>query len=248
MKKGNIYQISTLLILILLILSCSPYDIRKDGVYYIEWNTGQGRVERKISNADKNTFKHIKGRYGKDKNFVFFKRKIIEGADPNTFERLKRGYSIDKYRAYYYGDSITSSSCKQFEIINNYYSKDYRNIYYKNQALNVCSVKNFEFVFHDSIENSYRRWTRDGCNYFINNVKVPSSEYDNLIVYPKSGGISSDSKYVYHFNRNIYYNSIGVKILDTIDINTFEVYGFIKCRDKYGRINLYDEKKQVRMK
>ncbi|NJB84172.1 DKNYY domain-containing protein [Wenyingzhuangia aestuarii] len=248
MKKKSAFKIFISLIVTLSLTGCSPYDIRDDGVYFIEWNAAQGKVEKKINRADKNSFKHISGSYGKDKNFVFFKRKIINGADSNSFKRIKRGYSIDKNRVYYYGDSITNSSSKQFEIIDNYYSKDYKDIYYRNQALNVCSVENFEFVFHDSLENEYRRWTRDGCNYFINSIKVPSSEYDNLNVYPKSGGISSDSKNVYHYNRNICYDSKGIKILDTVDIKTFEVYGFIKCRDKYGNINLYNTMKQIRLK
>ena len=83
------------------------------------------------------------------------------------------------------------------------------------------------------------RWSTDGCFYYYNNVKTPSNDYQNIIIFKGSSGIAKDRKYVYLEDRNIYFNKEGKKILDTIDLETFTVIDNIRCKDKFGCINPY---------
>ncbi len=237
----NILILSTI---VLIVTGCKNYDVRNDGVYYIFWNEAVGKGERLIEDADPKTFETLSNNdYGKDIKCVFYKGNQISGANPNSFELIKGGYAIDDTRAYYYGDSISTSSNKNFEVIDGYYSKDHKNIYYRNNPLNVCSVKDFNFVYNDGSENKWERWASDGCYYYMQNFKVPSEDYENIKLYKGSAGISSDSKYVYYLDRNIYYNEQGERILDTIDIESFKVTDYIDCEDKFSCINVFHGRK-----
>ena len=70
-------------------------------------------------------------------------------------------------------------------------------------------------------------------------MKVPSDDYQHVVLYKNSGGISKDSKLVYFGNRNIIYDDSGKRVLDTLDIQSFKVTGYIACRDKFGCINVF---------
>ena len=231
-----------LLLVIISFTSCDyKYKIRKNGVYYLTWNEGNGRVERLVKNADPKTFKKIDrgyySYYGKDVKNVFYKGLIIPGADAKTFRLLNKIYAVDYKRAYCDGDSITNSNSEGFEVIEGYYSKDLIDVYYATKPLNVTSLEKFEFVFKDGSDDSWNRWTTDGYYYYIKNYKVPSNDYENIILYKKDAEISSDKNYVYHLNRNIYFNKKGERIIDTIDMKTFKVLGTFHYRDKSGCIN-----------
>ena len=228
---------------ILNLFSCnSEYEKRGDKVYYRFWSFGQGGWnERIIQNADLKSFSKIKSEdnlYGRDKWNVYYENVIIPGADPKTFKHIKRGYSVDKNRAYYYRDSIANSTPKEFEIIDGYFSKDWKNVFHTDKSLNVCSVKDFTFIYEDE-ESFLGRWSTDGCFYYYNNIKIPSNDYQNIVVFKGSSGIAKDRKHVYIEGRNIYFNEEGKKILDTIDIETFTVIDNIRCKDKFGCINPY---------
>lgn len=243
----NKYKIIILFLFIFLVIiitkSCnSDYIIQEGKVFYRFYSFGQGGWNKYIiENTDSKTFEKIDSDidlYGKDKLNVYFKNKIISGADPNTFKYIQEGYAVDKNRAYYYNDSIESSSPKNFEIIDGYFSKDFKDVYYENKPLNVCSVKNFEFLFKDE-KNSWHQWSKDGCFYYFNNFRIPSDDYNNLIIFKGSAGIAKDRKYAYVEDRNIYFNKEGKRILDTIDVETFTVIDNIRCKDKFGCINPY---------
>lgn len=231
------------IVIILNLFSCSSeYEKLEDKVYYRFWSFGQGGWNEKVvENADLKSFSEIKSDdnlYGKDEFNVYYKNEIIPGADPNTFRHLKSGYAIDKNRAYYFNDSIANSSPKKFEIIDGYYSKDWKNVFYTDKSLNICSLKDFTFVYEDE-ESFLGRWSTDNCFYYYNNIKIPSDDYKNMVVFKGSSGIAKDKKYVYQEDRNIYFNKEGKKILDTIDIETFTVIDNIRCKDKFGCINPY---------
>ncbi|OSY89556.1 hypothetical protein WH52_02685 [Tenacibaculum holothuriorum] len=222
------------------ILSCkSDYVIEDDKVYYKYWSFSQGGWNKMLlKSVDYKTFSKIntdENIYGKDKNFVFFKEKIIKGADPNTFKVLIKGYAIDQTKAFYYTDSITNSSSKGFEVIDDYYSKDLKDVFYKTEGLNVCSVDSFKLMFLD--EEKWSRWSTDGCSYYKENFKVPTLDYKNLKVY-KNFNVSTDKYFLYYLNKKITYEKKWEKYIDTIDVNTFKVLGFNHYKDKHGCINM----------
>ena len=235
-------------ILFLILYSCnSEYEIQDEDVYYRFWSFEQGGWNDLIlENADVKSFKTINTKdnlYGKDSIYVYFNNKIVPGADPQTFKYISNGYAIDKNRAYYYSDSITKSSSKGFEIINSDFSKNKDNVFYKTKPLEVCSVDSFHFVFPDK-DNPLGRWSTDGCFYYYNNYKVPSKDYENIIIYRGSGGISRDNQLVYKLDKNyfdtntrtVFVKEKGVIVKDTIDIKTFTVVKG-KLKDKFGNIN-----------
>ena len=183
--------------------------------------------------------------YAKDKNSVFVNGNPLAGADPTTFEPINMDYSKDSKSIYFLGERFTSNN-GDFELIDQYYSKNSNDVFLNGKPLKVCSVNDFEFVFENSsqgeevwIENVSDRWARDGCHYYFGAIKIPSEDFKNIKVFKGSMGISKDSKSVYHKGRNILFNPEGEKILDTIDIETFTCEKFLKCKDKFGLINVF---------
>ena len=237
-----------IILFILTIVSCnSEYDVQDDKVYYKFWNFGLGGWnERIVENADKESFKTIASEeylYGKDRFNVYYNNEHIPGADPNTFKPLDKGYALDAKRAYYFSDSIANSNPKQFEIIDREFSKNSQNVFYKTKPLNVCSVNDFTYVFPDN-DDVLGRWTTDGCFYYYNNYRVPSDDYENIVVYKGSHGISKDNKYVYQFDKNyfethkrtVFLKEKGIMVEDTIDVKTFIVENG-RLKDKFGNID-----------
>lgn len=242
-----------IIILSFILFSCnSRYEQREDKIYYRFWSTQGGWNERIVENADIQSFSEIKTKvnlYGKDRSNVYFKNEIIPGADPNTFKHIKEGYAVDKNRAYYFNDSIANSSPIEFKIIDGYFSKDWKNVFYTDKSLNVCSVRDFTFVYEDE-ESFLGRWSTDGCYYYFNNYKVPSNDYENVVLFKGSFGISKDTNFVYEKDqiyvlpnkRTILIKEQGkLMVKDTIDIKTFVVENHI-FKDKFGQINRYDIK------
>jgi hypothetical protein len=231
-----ILLISTLL----LATGCTDYVIRNDGVYYESWNEAHGNIETLVEKADEATFEKIGDNYGKDDNYVFYRSKIVSGADPESFEIINGGYAIDKHRIYYYGDSVEYSSSKDFEILDRYFSKDYQDIYYKTKSLGVNELKEFAFL---SKNNFNDRWSTDGNFYWFNNYKVPSYNYAAVTILDSNAGFSRDNTTVYYLDRDLRYNVDGERILDTLDIESFEIEGNFDCRDKFGCINIFHGRK-----
>ena len=217
--------------------SCSTgYKNEGDVVYYEHWNEGSGQHKNKID-ADPKTFKVLKfDTYAKDGNSVFYQGEKIIGADVKTFEALGDFYAKDKKFGWYGKDTIQTSNGTTFKVINSYYSTDGYDYFFTTDPLRMVSPKNFKFVHG---EGDIESWTTDGKFYYYKNYKVPSDDYDNLKIYPESGGISNDKHWAYFLDHKLNYDTDGKWVVDTIDIPTFKVTGFIECRDKYGCFNVY---------
>jgi len=227
------------LFLIVLIESCNHYENDGSTVYYKSWNEGTGSSKKELTGVDAEKFHVLTyDRYAKDDHIVFFDGNLIKGADAKTFEAIGEIYGRDKYRGYYAGDSIRSSNGPTFKIIDSYYSTDSKDIFYRTNPLKVVSVKKFKFVF-DSDKSDYQRWATDGQFYYFMDCKIPSDDYNHVILYKNSGGIAKDRKWAYYLDRKLNYNDSGKRMIDTIDITTFKVTGYLDCRDKYGCINIY---------
>lgn len=223
--------------------ACKGYEVKDGLVYYTDWNEARGTRKVVISDADAETFEVLRdGEYARDRNYVFYHKKKIPGADPESFKPLEGLYAIDKFKGYYAGDSIIGSSSNEFKILEGGYSSDYKDVYLKTKSLNVCSVQDFKFIEATNDKRFFTRWSTDGCHYFYLDYKVPSEHYDNIKIYSNGDGFSTDGKQIYYCGRNLMFNRAGERILDTIDLATFEVEG-INCRDKYGCINVFHGRK-----
>ena len=234
--------------LTLVFFSCnSGYEFQDEQVYYRFWSFELGGWNEKlIEQADIKTFSELKSEnnlYGKDKTNVYYSNLIIPGADPKTFKPLEKGFALDAKRVYYYNDSIANSRPENFNVIDHEYCKNNKNVFYKTFPLNVCSVEDFTFISSDK-ESVFGRWSTDGCFYYYNNFKVPSNDYQNIVVYRNSHGISRDNNNVYEFDKNyfethsrqVFIKETGTMVKDTIDIKSFSIENNI-LTDKFGRIN-----------
>lgn len=233
----------SILLAALILIGCTGYNIERDGVYYKRFDEAQGPGKRLIKDADPESFVVLDYEYGKDNKHVFYQGNIIPGADPSSFDPLTRLYAKDKFRAYYSGDSIASSTAMRFTIIDEYYSKDQTNVFYTTKALNVCSTDKFHIYPNEIEENKLDRWSTDGCFYYFNNFKVPSTDYPNIKFYKGSAGFAKDKQWVYYRDRKINYNEEGERIIDTVDVETFNVTDYIDCNDKFGCINVFHGRK-----
>ena len=72
----------------------------------------------KLKGADVDTFVHVVGLFGKDKNSVFWNGKKLKGANPKTWGLLKNdsAYSADDKNAYCGSDKIKGVDVDTFEI------------------------------------------------------------------------------------------------------------------------------------
>jgi len=232
-KRTKYFLISTAMICC---ISCTDYNVKDDGVYFEAWNEAQGKTLTLIQEADKESFERIADDYGKDNNHVFYRSRLIPGADPESFVIVQGGYAIDKNRIYYFGDSVIESSSKDFTILDPYFCRDYKDVYYTTKPLSVTNLKAFRFLSNNRLN---KRWSTDGLSYWFNNFRVPSENYEDIVILDNDAGFSRDRENVYYLNRNLKYNSEGERILDTLDMETFEIIGFIDVRDKFGCINIF---------
>ena len=226
----------------LIFLGCSTgYKNEGNAVYYEHWNEGSGQHKDKID-ADPRTFQILNfDAYAKDDISVFYQGEKIIGADSKTFEALGDYYAKDKNFGWYGKDTIKTAIGKTFKVINAYYSTDGIDVFYTTSPLKMSEPKNFRFVYG---EGDYESWTTDGKNYYCRNYKVPSDDYENLKIYPKGGGISNDRHWAYFLDHKLNYDTDGKWVVDTIDIATFKVTGYIECRDKYGCFNVFHGRKK----
>ena len=233
-------KIHTLLLIgtiALLFTSCvNGYKIKGDTVYYYYANEGSGQHRRALM-ADAKTFKVLAyDAYAADAHTVFFEGEPIKGADAASFEAVSPFYAHDKHLAWYGKDTIKTANGATFKRINNYYSTDGKDVFYTTEPLQVRNVNQFKFI---QGENTFATWATDGSFYYYNAAKIPSSDYAHLIIYPESGGLASDRYDAYFMDHRLNYNLEGKKVIDTIDIGSFKVNGYLSCRDKLGCINVY---------
>ncbi|MFM7016683.1 MAG: DKNYY domain-containing protein [Bacteroidota bacterium] len=222
---------------VILITACSSgYKIEGDKVYYEYANEAHGQ-QKVLLKADAKTFQVLKHEgYAKDAHTVFYYGKELKGADVNSFESLGDFYARDKNVGWYSMDSIKGSHGPTLKIVNDYYSTDGSDYFYTSFPLHITNVQKFKFVIG---ENDYQCWTTDGAFYYFNQYKVPSFDYNHFIIYPKSGGLSRDQKWVYFYNHRLNVDENGKTIVDTIDAATMKSNGYLDARDKWGCINVY---------
>lgn len=240
MEMRNILIVFTFIFL----TGCSlGYENDGQKVFYGQWNEGSGGNKIEL-NANPKTFHVLKFKtYAKDDKLAFYEGQVVQGADAATFEALDNLYARDKFRGYYAGEPVIQSQGPRFKIIDSYYSTDGLDIFYRTDPLGVCSVENFQTVY---VQQEWEKWTTDGCYYYFMNFKIPSEDYKNVVIFKKSFGLARDNKWVYFMDRKINFNDKGNRILDTVDVETFQVTDYLACKDKFGCINPYHGREDCR--
>ncbi len=166
----GLYQFTTYVVfgaLLLTISACADHSPDSGSIFSRKKSLGGDyyRVKnsiycgkKKLLNVDIRSFRHVKWRYAKDKNFVhycdvygghFFNRvplthvvKIFREADPATFEVLIEdgkytGYAKDAQRMYYHNKSVVNSAnggeVKFIGGSPDFYAIDRKNVYFNGE-------------------------------------------------------------------------------------------------------------------
>lgn len=170
-----------------------------------------------------------KNSVAKDEKYAFFNGKIKENSDAKSFKIINEQYAVDKNQAYVYDDIIPTKHAHNFKLLKGFYATDGVDIYYGEHALNVCSTSNFR-VLHQGKFNMYP-WSTDGCFYYIHSNKIPSTHYDDMVIYEDSE-FSKDNNFVYDKKGKINYKN-DVKLFD-VDVASFSVDKYGNAHDKDG--------------
>ncbi|WP_448213860.1 DKNYY domain-containing protein [Colwellia sp. MEBiC06753] len=209
--------ISTLLISLTLLTSCSVYKaatgtykfykIDNNKVQYYSWNPMSEKYNiRTLQEADSATFKQINVHYGKDKKYVFYGSTVIDKADTQTFTLLNEFYAIDKNNAYVAGRYISNADAKTFEYIGNNWSKDKNSYFWNGLKVNVCDFTSFKIAPDKYLSRGY-----DNYCYFYENKKVPIKDINSLKLL--RGNYAKDK-------HAVYWGSI---LIENADSSSFEV-------------------------
>lgn len=208
-----------LFIIIFYLTGCNVgYEVKDGKVFYNTWNEGSGSLHTLIRGADSKTLTMLKHTsYAKDKNYAYYKGKIIKGADPETFESILDYYSKDFHYAFYQDKLLDNSDANSFEVMDGSpYSKDKSDYYYNAYKIDVSDYKSFK-ILDDS-------WSKDKSFYYVpaGSIvhKYPLTDYDSFELLKE--GYAKDKSRVYYFGD----------IVDKADSRTFDVIGFAEGKDK----------------
>jgi len=142
------------------------YTLDKNGAYY--------RLNKKISQADINTFESLNEVFAKDKNNIYFKWHLIKDVDYSSFKIIEKRFAKDKNQIFYikelsyefnknkfynkkYLKIKNMADVNTFEIINNLnyctYTKDKNNIYYIEPNSLAKVLENYDSKILNIIKN-----------------------------------------------------------------------------------------------
>ena len=220
-KTKQLFYI-TVLVLTVILSSCSKHDIDGDKVYFVYWNEGSGKNKILIQGADAETFKELKhANYAIDKNVVYYEAGKLKDANPKTFISISDHYGKDNRYAYNDGRKIEGADGNTFEIIEEGpYSKDKKDYYFDTIAMKVSDLKTFKILNQFS---DYGYWAKDKNYYYHSGKKYPLADYETF-TYIKNG-YAKDKLQVYFEDSVV----IGA------DAKTFKSIDYAYGQDKYGK-------------
>jgi hypothetical protein len=213
-------NLSSVLIISFFFVACNQgYKVDGHRVFYDHWNEGTGSHHELIFEADSRSFETLDHpNYAKDKNFAYYKGKIIRGADTRSFRSILDYYAVDDYGAFYKDKKIKGADGKTFQVIEKGpYARDKFDYYYNSCKMNVSDLPTFQILDES--------WSKDKQFCFIQAMS------DTVFRYPLresysfellDGGYAKDKYQVYFF---------GV-IVKEADPSTFKVSGVGKAKDK----------------
>lgn len=208
--------IPLLLICVLLFSACSADYQEIDGELYYVKSTANGKINTKLIDVDKASFKILKGSnsgvlgniYGKDKNHVYYKGQLIKDASANSFKILDNLYAKDKSNIFYKTETL-AADLASFEILYSYYAKDKDQVFSQGKILDaVADAKSFELIKDD--------WTRDKHFYYMNNFRIEKADYETFKII--NAHYAKDKNHVFY---RPFYNR--VDIVENADPATFRI-------------------------
>ncbi len=207
-------------------------------IYYCWW-TDFIKKSTKMD-VDYNTFKVLDPLYTKDKNHVYYIRKILENVDPETFETLDYPYAKDKNNVYTHDWKILDKAePNTFEILSSRYSKDKNRVYYSSyiKTMNIewadsetfqvldykwaITDKEEKFFAKDKENIYYMRYQADKHDVHYQNIKLETWWYyiERWVDLESFIALNEDFS---KDKNNVYYRWFN--LIKEADIDTFETF------------------------
>ncbi|NUJ97363.1 hypothetical protein HGA92_01080 [Candidatus Gracilibacteria bacterium] len=200
------------------------------------------RASEIVVNND--TFQVLNKDYSKDKYFIYYHWRRMEGVSPQDFsidnyENLNFYCNKDTNYVYYRGEKIMGADLATFEIINKDYAKDRSSVYYGGKKIYLYSKiylnssGYYSFPINDSFPETFEI-INDFYSRDISNIYYLKDENDRFQGWEKIEGVDLEtfeiinSEYAKDKN-NVYYK--GEKI-EGVDLETFEIINSEYAKDK----------------
>lgn len=188
-------------------------------VVFLDWNAGDGKINRKVAEADPKTFRTFeqpsiaRALFAADNNHVFmaelYRVVVIAGADPKTFEVLTSdgSFARDSKNAFYVGVALKDAHPASFQVIKSPFAKDEKRAYVGTIPIPVQDIASWTPLERGHAEDPW---------YRPHNEKFPKP-HDGLT----GRGWSQDKVQVYWGHRPV----------KDADSATFEALGQFYAKD-----------------
>lgn len=125
-------------------------------------------------------------RYGKDVNKVFRYWFQVKGADPGTFQVLDGAFAKDKDFIFYDGKKLDGFDSATFQVLGlGQYGKDENNVVYAGRNIVGADPKTFE-VLHERYCLAYRNaLARDKDNYYAREKRITEEQFHDRLASEK---------------------------------------------------------------
>lgn len=170
----------------LMLVSCDSRDkyvVENGQVVWSYWTFSFGEIRDTVQGADAATFESLSYCYGKDKDRVYCKDRLIEGASPASFRPHNENLGED--------------------------DRDY---YWKGQALHVVDKKTFEVLYDEGCDASWAKDAKNGYYIFFDKfVSFHIADYKSFApaTYMMDGMALKSCSYAID-KRKAYYEGIEV--------------------------------------
>ena len=145
-----------LLILLIFLTSCDwGYEKKNGKVYYVSYNSTNGKSVDYVKGADPNTFKAVRNKYfmetnfGKDKIHVFYMDKMQKGVSPKKFRNLGKFFYADHEKAYFLDENrleeIKGVNPKKLKVLEIYpWAIEGNNVINGSKTVKISDVEHFQ--------------------------------------------------------------------------------------------------------
>jgi hypothetical protein len=156
-------------------------------VYYYGY-PGQMEPEIYTIPCNRSTFQVLDYPYSKDKDFVFYENKKMNGLNAPSFTILKYSFSKDSSSVFFETKKIEGADVSTFKVFEEndslsqdfYYTRDKNNIFWMQQKVNVMATEQFKVLGHG--------YGSDGQQVYYKTSIVKNADPKSFKVYPHGIG------------------------------------------------------------
>lgn len=159
------------------------YFERGGDVYYGEET--DMRDAYKLHQASMSSLEILGWAYAKNRSWVYYCGKVVEGADPESFESLNFRYAKDRSRVYYDGKVVKGANHKTFEVVeidkNSSYGKDKSHIFFGGKITPFDS-KSFTYIDKHYVSDSsgvYNHYNYSWYNFLGEIKKIEGADHND---------------------------------------------------------------------